>query len=560
MKSSVTKRMVPIIVVILAAVFLVNNIMSIQMLKNEVKEQWMMDDYKLVAAYGQELTDLGYDSTEEYQMFVDRINDTGDYNYVVYMENVDGKVVAIAHSNPDRVGIVLEDAGSIKAVNEGMTYMGYYTDQVSGKETIDLLVPVSDKNGAQKGALNIGVPADDATLSSILVTTIGKLCAVSIILAVIVIILLIVGVRLMLLAPISALAPEIQQMAQYNLTMKNRTLIERYAKRPDEIGLISTSFLNMQEKLTAMIANIHDVAEKMMGQSEELSGICTEVSDSSSQLSKTVEDVAAGATTQAQQTTEGSVQVGKLSDLIENVEENMGRLFEAAGSVETIEHQGVEVLDVLVDKTSANNENSKLVHRVMEETSGQADKIKGASEQIRGIASQTNLLALNASIEAARAGEAGRGFAVVATEIGNLAQETNLLTNEIEAVVHELLDKMKEAVENIALMEQTTVEQSESVEQTRSKFEEITSTILQMEQKCNVLADSTKEMKESRKNIIDVINDLSALSEENAACMEEASASVNLQNTSITKLATSGQEVAVLAEALNQEIAKFTIA
>lgn len=560
MKSSVTKRMVPIIVVILVVVFLANNIMSVQMLKNEVKEQWMMDDYKLVAAYGQELTDLGYDSTEEYQMFVDRINDTGDYNYVVYMENVDGKVVAIAHSNPDRVGIVLEDAGSIKAVNEGMTYMGYYTDQVSGKETIDLLVPVSDKNGAQKGALNIGIPADDATLSSILVTTIGKLSAVSIILAVIVIILLIVGIRLMLLAPISALAPEIQQMAQYNLTMKNRTLIERYAKRPDEIGLISTSFLNMQEKLTAMIANIHDVAEKMMGQSEELSGICTEVSDSSSQLSKTVEDVAAGATTQAQQTTEGSVQVGKLSDLIENVEENMGRLFEAAGSVETIEHQGVEVLDVLVDKTSANNENSKLVHKVMEETSGQADKIKGASEQIRGIASQTNLLALNASIEAARAGEAGRGFAVVATEIGNLAQETNLLTNEIEAVVHELLDKMKEAVENIALMEQTTVEQSESVEQTRSKFEEITSTILQMEQKCNVLADSTKEMKESRKNIIDVINDLSALSEENAACMEEASASVNLQNTSITKLATSGQEVAVLAEALNQEIEKFTIA
>ena len=560
MKSSVTKRMVPIIVVILVVVFLANNIMSVQMLKNEVKEQWMMDDYKLVAAYGQEMTDLGDDSTEEYQMFVDRINDTGDYNYVVYMENVDGKVVAIAHSNPDRVGIVLEDAGSIKAVNEGMTYMGYYTDQVSGKETIDLIVPVSDKNGAQKGALNIGVPADDATLSSILVTTIGKLSAVSIILAVIVIILLIVGIRLMLLAPISALAPEIQQMAQYNLTMKNRTLIERYAKRPDEIGLISTSFLNMQEKLTAMIANIHDVAEKMMGQSEELSGICTEVSDSSSQLSKTVEDVAAGATTQAQQTTEGSVQVGKLSDLIENVEENMGRLFEAAGSVETIEQQGVEELDVLVDKTSANNENSKLVHRVMEETSGQADKIKGASEQIRGIASQTNLLALNASIEAARAGEAGRGFAVVATEIGNLAQETNLLTNEIEAVVHELLDKMKEAVENIALMEQTTVEQSESVEQTRSKFEEITSTILQMEQKCNVLADSTKEMKESRKNIIDVINDLSALSEENAACMEEASASVNLQNTSITKLATSGQEVAVLAEALNQEIEKFTIA
>ena len=560
MKSSVTKKLVPVIIIVLAIVFAINNYMATRMLKNEVKDQWMQDDYKLVQAYAEELVNLGYDSVEEYQKFVDDIASEGTYNYVVYMQNVDGKVVAVAHSNPDRIGIVLEDTGSVTAVNEGQPYMGYYQDPASGKETIDLLVPVKDADGTQNGAINIGVPSDDATLSGILTATIGKLTLASTLLAVIVIVLLIIGIHLMLLKPIGTLAPEIERMAQYNLTMANRPLVEHYAACNDEIGVISTSFLKMQENLVTMIKNIHEVAEHLNAESQELSGICTEVNDSSTQLSKTVEDVAEGATTQAQQTSEGSVQVGKLSDLIEVVEENMKRLFEATGSVETIEKQGVDVLDVLVEKTSANNDNSRQVHMVMEETSKQADRIKNASDQIRGIASQTNLLALNASIEAARAGEAGKGFAVVATEIGNLAQETNTLTNQIEEIIHDLLDKMKEAVDNIAAMEHTTEEQSESVEQTRQKFEEITKTILQMEEKCTYLADSTKEMKESHKSIVDVINDLSALSEENAACMEEASASVNLQSSSIEKVSSSSQDVAALAETLNAEITRFTIA
>lgn len=118
---------------------------------------------------------------------------------------------------------------------------------------------------------------------------------------------------------------------------------------------------------------------------------------------------------------------------------------------------------------------------------------------------------------------------------------------------------MQEAVANIATMEQTTVEQSESVEQTRKKFEEITGTIQQMEEQCGKLADSTKDMKDSRRTIVDVINDLSALSEENAACMEEAAASVNLQNNSIEKVSLSSRDVAGLAETLNKEIARFVM-
>ena len=101
---------------------------------------------------------LRYDSVEEYQKFVDDIASGGSYNYVVYMQNVDGKVVAVAHSNPDRIGIELEDTGSVTAVNEGQPYMGYYEDPTSGKETIDLLVPVMGADGTQNGALKYRSP------------------------------------------------------------------------------------------------------------------------------------------------------------------------------------------------------------------------------------------------------------------------------------------------------------------------------------------------------------------------------------------------------------------
>jgi methyl-accepting chemotaxis protein len=87
------------------------------------------------------------------------------------------------------------------------------------------------------------------------------------------------------------------------------------------------------------------------------------------------------------------------------------------------------------------------------EESKAVEEINELAGSILSIASQTNLLALNASIEAARAGEAGKGFAVVAGEIGKLADESTQTVNQMQKInqqvfhaVANLSDNAKELI------------------------------------------------------------------------------------------------------------------
>ncbi|MBQ4522304.1 MAG: HAMP domain-containing protein [Lachnospiraceae bacterium] len=558
-RGSVNKKLGIIVAIALLISFVSLTIVSVVVLKNEVMEQWKEKDYDLVVAYSQQLEEGQYSTVEEYQSFVDKLNADGRFNYALYIEDVNGEVTAIAHSNHDRIGLVLEDAGSIAAARDGEAYVGYYEDPVSGKTTLDVLNPIYDSSGNLKGALNIGVPVDDQTMGEILKGSIVTLAVTCMLFAVILIVLLIFIIRKLVLRPVTDLSKAIDKISNYDLTTQDDAVLEKYQKRNDEIGGISKGFLMMQESLIHMIENIEHVSGELTDHSEDLSKVCGEVKDSGEQLAQTVDEVANGAMLQAQQTTEGNSKMVDLSLLVEKVEENMLSLSKTTKAVGVIKQQGVDVLDELVEKTEENSQNSKQVFKVMNETSEQAEKIKEASVQIQNIASQTNLLALNASIESARAGEAGRGFAVVATEIGNLSQQTNALTNEIDGVINQLVAKVEEALNTMKKMEETSKEQAESVNDTKDKFEEIMRNVQDMEEKCTILGESTEEMKENEKMVVEVIGDLSALSQENAACMEEAAASVATQEQAIEKVSVSSEDVAELARNLQEVISKFKL-
>ncbi|MGM0379685.1 MAG: methyl-accepting chemotaxis protein [Bacillota bacterium] len=359
--------------------------------------------------------------------------------------------------------------------------------------------------------------------------------------------------------PIEYLSQELIKISKYDLTKESSKEGEKILKREDEIGKISKAIKQMRTNLKDLIHEITKDAENVAASSEELTATSEQVSIASDEVAETIQEIANGATDQAEETTEGAKDINVLGKLITSEIELVEILNESAKTVDELKEEGFVVLKDLEEKTIENNEAAKEVQEVIIKTNENADKIEKASDMIKNIAEQTNLLALNASIEAARAGEAGKGFAVVADEIRKLAEETNQFASEISDTITKLNEMTQKGVVTMEKASKIVKKQMTSLDNTHNKFEGISESIEDVDNVVDKLTDSTENMMSKKDQIINVIENLSAISEENAAGTQEASASVEEQTASMNQISEASEELAKLAQDMQNSISKFKI-
>lgn len=130
--------------------------------------------------------------------------------------------------------------------------------------------------------------------------------------------------------------------------------------------------------------------------------------------------------------------VASLNDIVQRQQFSGKEISDAVGessnSLNQLNATLQQVTHTLAELVSRTRASDALVNQL----SGDSEKIQSILTTIVAIADSTNLLALNAAIEAARAGDAGRGFSVVADEVKKLSSNTVKAAKEVETITSNL--------------------------------------------------------------------------------------------------------------------------
>ena len=292
--------------------------------------------------------------------------------------------------------------------------------------------------------------------------------------------------------------------------MASNTLSKISKEKVSEIAMQESRNHMLMEQVLASVGVIQE-------QGEEIKSGTDILYDNSNAVEMAMAEVSNGSTETAeaiQAQIESTTAIQNHIEMVKNAScEILSNVTLTVSSVET----GRMSVESLVSSMEQSKQAGSLVSEEMHALVEQIKSMEDILALINQITKKTALLSLNASIEAARAGEAGRGFSVVAGEISSLADQTSQATQSISSIIDNITDRISRTGEATQSLLDCTGEQQRLVTQTAQQFHNMDDTTRTATMKAKELEESVEQLDISNKNIVESIQNLSAISEEVSA-------------------------------------------
>jgi len=196
-----------------------------------------------------------------------------------------------------------------------------------------------------------------------------------------------------------------------------------------------------------------------------------------------------------------------------NVETTSSAMVQISANVTTISDTAQKRKSQLNEMAEGVVKQKELAARLQQQLSKveeYSQVINGFVKTINKISEQTNLLAMNASIEAAHAGNLGKGFSVIAQEIRKLSNDTSTNAQNIESVLLENSEVVRETVETMVKFTNYVENSGRSATETLNSIDEIISGIMEIDVGNKEISNSISEMVNGARDTTVIIDNVSS--------------------------------------------------
>ncbi len=339
----------------------------------------------------------------------------------------------------------------------------------------------------------------------------------------------------------------------------NFEMSHKLIERSDEVGNIARNVHTLMTNLAKTITNIYRATDTLNNFSGKFRDSFENIENSISNVNVAIDEIANGATNQAQETQKVNEQINRMGDAITATTRNTDSLMKTTGEMKAANEQMNQTLDALVTMYGRTMQSVNEVNEQTDITNKSAMEIRGVIEFINEVADQTSLLSLNASIEAARAGEQGRGFAVVADEVRVLADQTMESTERIGAIVETLIHNSNMSVKTMQSVLSEITNQSKLLNETRDVFDRLDHEITTVAGAVGSISGEVDSINDTKNGVLGSLDNLSAIAQQNAASTQETAASMEELSEIVQQCNADAQQLVGIADDINGNVQKFKI-